>query len=140
MQAANITEHYLHLTAAGEFVDSFHSSHFWQALASGQYPQLQQGMLCSAFEFASAWSQWERHPAGAELVVLLQGKARLILEQQGGQTSHLLLKNGDFVLVPSGVWHTADPLTEQNGTCTLMFFTPGADTEHKPRLPNSEQD
>ena len=140
MQVTNITEQYLHLTDAGQFGESFESQHFWQALATGQYPQLQQGMLCSAVEFTTAWPQWERHPAGTELVVLLQGKARLILEQKGVYTSHLLQKNGDFVLVPSGVWHTADPLTEQNGACTLMFFTPGADTEHKLRLPNSEQD
>lgn len=140
MQASNITEHFLHLSAEGQFGSLLESGSFWQALATGQHPELEQGMLCSAFQFDCAWPSWERHPAGAELVLLLQGNARLLLEQQGEISEHLLQQSGDFVLVPAGVWHSADPLSGHDGSCTLLFITPGAGTEHKPRLPDTPQD
>lgn len=140
MQASNITRHYLQLQGNGRFGPLLDSQFFWQQLASGQYPQLEQGMLCSAFEFDCAWTSWERHPAGDELVLLLQGQAKLILEREGVETQQLLQKNGDFVLVPAGVWHRAEPLTADNGTCTLLFLTPGAGTEHKPWLPDLIQE
>ena len=91
--------------------------------------------MCSAFSFDSRWQTWERHPAGVELVLLLAGSACLILEQEGVERRQLLQQAGDFVLVPAGVWHTADPCEQAVGTCTLLFFTPGAGTEHKPRQP-----
>ncbi len=133
MQASHITEHYLHLAADGQFGALLPAATFWQELTAGQYPQLEQGLLCSAFSFDAPWQSWERHPAGAELVLLLKGAATLILEQDGIESRQLLQQTGDFVLVPVGVWHTADPILDNNDFCTLLFFTPGAGTEHKPR-------
>lgn len=133
MQVSQITEHYLHLSAEGQFGALLPAATFWQELASGQHPQLEQGLLCSAYSFAAPWPSWERHPTGAELVLLLKGAATLILEQDGIESRQLLQQTGDFVLVPAGVWHTADPILDHNDLCTLLFFTPGAGTEHKAR-------
>jgi len=133
MQVSQITEHYLPLSAEGQFGALLAAGTFWQELATGKHPQLEQGLLCSAFHFDAPWQRWERHPAGAELVLLLKGAARLILEQDGVESRHLLQQTGDFVLVPAGVWHTADPILDNNDGCTLLFFTPGAGTEHKVR-------
>lgn len=133
MQVSQITEHYLQLSAEGQFGALLPAGTFWQELATGQHPQLEQGMLCSAFSFDAPWPTWERHPTGAEMVLLLKGAAMLILEQDGIESRQLLQQTGDFVLVPAGVWHTADPILEHNDLCTLLFFTPGAGTEHKAR-------
>ncbi|MBU1439343.1 MAG: cupin domain-containing protein [Gammaproteobacteria bacterium] len=130
----NIKQHFLQISADAQFREVFQADTFWQQLAGGQFPQLEQGLLCSAFSFDTAWSTWERHPAGTELVLLLTGSACLVLEQNAVESRHLLQQPGDFVLVPAGVWHTADPLSCAGESCTLLFFTPGAGTEHKPRL------
>lgn len=101
---------------------------FWQELAGGAYPQLEQGRLMSAFTFAEPWPVWERHPAGEEVVMLLSGRAELLLEEAGGARSLVLDTAGAFVLVPRGVWHTARTTV----ATTLLFLTPGAGTEHRP--------
>jgi quercetin dioxygenase-like cupin family protein len=82
------------------------------------------------FEFAEDWSTWERHPAGEELVVLISGKAELILEQDGGEEhATTLARPGEFVLVPRGVWHTA----RVQERCAMLFVTPGEGTENRAR-------
>ncbi|MFT3806647.1 cupin domain-containing protein [Arenimonas sp.] len=101
---------------------------FWQALGEGRFPELDQGRLLSAFEFAEAWSSWERHPAGEELVLLLAGACDLLLElEQGLQRIHLE-QIGDYILIPKGIWHTA----HTDRPTRLLFLTPGLGTEHRP--------
>ena len=74
------------------------------------------------------WTSWERHPAGEELVLLLSGRVELIQEIDG--TEHRIeLTAGTGVLNPPGVWHTSD--VHEPGD--VLFITPGAGTEHKPR-------
>lgn len=101
---------------------------FWARLAAGEYPQLDRGRLMSAFTFDAPWPVWERHPAGEEVVLLLSGRATLLLETADGVQTCALEQAGDFVLVPANVWHTAQTQT----SCTLLFLTAGAGTEHRP--------
>ncbi len=119
----------------GIHVDSDLCSHlvtmdgnFWAQLAAGEFPQLDRGRLMSAFTFDAPWPVWERHPAGEEVVLLLSGRATLLLEIDGGVQRCALENAGDFVLIPANVWHSAE--TQQ--TCTLLFLTAGAGTEHRP--------
>jgi mannose-6-phosphate isomerase-like protein (cupin superfamily) len=133
MQPLNMTQTYLQLSANGQFDKLYKADTFWQALTAGQFPELEQGLLCSAISFDCSWAMWERHPAGAELVLLLAGTACMIFEQDGAEYRQLLLQPGDFVLVPTGAWHTVDMTKSNTSSCTLLFFTPGAGTEHKPR-------
>jgi len=101
---------------------------FWEELARGAYPQLDQGRLMSAFTFSEAWAMWERHPAGEELVMLLSGAATVVLEDSGVEHTVRLTEPGSYVLVPQNVWHTA----KANAPTTMLFLTPGAGTEHRP--------
>jgi quercetin dioxygenase-like cupin family protein len=83
-------------------------------------------VLVSGFSFDSDWPVWERHPAGDEIVCLLSGRARLVLE---GAAAVVELKDaGAFTIVPKGIWHTA----QTSVPTKMLFVTPGAGTEHKP--------
>ena len=84
--------------------------------------------LVSCFEFSADWSNWERHPHGDELVILLSGQAVLILQTEEGDTSITLNQRGEYVLVPRNVWHRA----KTAHLCTLLFITPGEGTQHRP--------
>ena len=75
-----------------------------------------------------SWTSWERHPAGEELVLLLNGRVDLI-QDIDGEEHRIELQAGEGVLNPPGVWHTAD--VHEPGDA--LFITPGAGTEHRPR-------
>jgi len=82
-------------------------------------------VLVSCFSFDSDWSEWERHPAGDELVCLLSGRARFLFE--GSHPAVELREPGEFAIVPKGTWHTAKTTVPTK----MLFVTPGAGTEHK---------
>ena len=87
-----------------------------------------QGSLVATFAFDSDWSTWERHPAGDELVCLLSGEVRMVLDRDGAEEVVDLRKPGEYVLVPRGTWHTARTAVPTN----MLFVTPGDGTENKP--------
>jgi oxalate decarboxylase/phosphoglucose isomerase-like protein (cupin superfamily) len=129
MHAANdIISTYLHVRDDGRTDAIDVSASFWEQVAAGAHPELDQGRLMSAFTFSEPWRTWERHPAGQELVMLLSGSATLVLEEPGGARAVTLREAGQFVLVPANVWHTA--ITDE--PTTMLFLTPGAGTEHRP--------
>lgn len=124
---ADIVGTYLHFGSGGCVNPIAVSESFWSELAVGKYPELDQGRLMSAFTFSEPWSVWERHPAGDELVMLLSGTVTLVVE--GDQECEVLMSTpGAYILVPRNVWHTARTAVPT----TLLFFTPGAGTEHRP--------
>lgn len=126
--AANVLSTFLHVRPDGEIQPLPVTDTFWQQLAEGQMPALDQGYLLSAFSFAENWSSWECHPAGDEWVFLLSGEARLILDLPNGPARISLRQPGEFAVVPKGIWHTA-----QTDTATIfLFLTPGSGTEHRP--------
>lgn len=125
--AKNILIDYLHVIDGGKTDLLTSSPSFWEDLAGGSYPQLDQGRLMSAFTFSEAWPSWERHPAGEELVMLVSGAAVLLLEENGAERAVELATPGDFVLVPKGTWHTA----KTKVSTTMLFLTPGDGTEHR---------
>lgn len=104
------------------------SAHVWEELAAGNHASLDEGRLMTAFSFAEPWSQWERHPAGEELVLLLSGAASVVFEESGAERVVHLSEPGAFVLVPPNVWHTARTAVPT----TMLFLTPGAGTQHRP--------
>ncbi|NUO71322.1 MAG: cupin domain-containing protein [Frateuria sp.] len=124
----DILHNYVHVLDGGKTEVLPASDAFWEELASGSYPRLDQGRLLSAFGFFESWSMWERHPAGEELVLLLSGTATVVLEESGFERSVQLRSPGEYVLVPTGVWHTARTTVP----ATMLFLTPGAGTEHRP--------
>ncbi|MFT5705211.1 MAG: mannose-6-phosphate isomerase-like protein (cupin superfamily) [Shewanella sp.] len=52
----------------------------------------------------SGFSEWERHPAGDELVHVIEGETTLILLNDGIESKNKLM-SGEFLVVPQGVWH-----------------------------------
>lgn len=83
--------------------------------------------LISSFEFTEAWPTWEMHPAGDELVCLLEGDVDLTLALPGGDEVVRLSEPGAFAIVPRGVWHTANP----HQPTKMLFVTPGQGTENR---------
>ncbi|QSX77413.1 cupin domain-containing protein [Agrilutibacter solisilvae] len=128
MTTRDILSTYLHVRDGGKTDAIPASESFWEALAGGGYPQLDQGRLMSAFTFSESWSTWERHPAGEEVVLLLSGAATVVLEEPGGERAVPLSQPGAYVLVPPNTWHTATTTVPT----TMLFLTPGAGTEHRP--------
>ena len=72
--------------------------------------------------------QWERHPAGDELVACLDGEMTLIQEVDGAEHA-IDLSPGHYAVNPAGVWHTADIAD----SCRFVAITAGLGTEHRPR-------
>jgi mannose-6-phosphate isomerase-like protein (cupin superfamily) len=90
------------------------------------------GRLVMMFEVKGEWSSWERHPAGAEVVIACTGTHRFVQELEDGDrvVEHVVeLGPGEALINPPGVWHTAD--SGQGGW--IVAITPGLDTEHRPR-------
>ena len=74
-----------------------------------------------------SWTNWERHPAGEEVVICLSGRMTVLRELES--VDSVELGPGDAMINPRGVWHTAD--VAEPGQ--YMTITPGAGTEHRPR-------
>jgi len=87
------------------------------------------GRLVSLFRFTEDWAGWEMHPAGAKVVVCLEGEMELIQEMTDGSHKHTVLSAGEYAINPPGVWHTADIEGEARG----LFVTPGVGTQGRPR-------
>jgi mannose-6-phosphate isomerase-like protein (cupin superfamily) len=84
--------------------------------------------LVSSYSFDSDWPTWERHPAGDEVVCLLSGDVEMVLQREGGEEVTRLREPGSYVVVPKGTWHTA----RTRVPTTMLFVTPGQDTQNKP--------
>jgi mannose-6-phosphate isomerase-like protein (cupin superfamily) len=84
--------------------------------------------LVSSHSFDADWSTWEMHPAGDEIVCLLSGDVEMVLQRHGGEEVTRLREAGSYVVVPKGTWHTARPRVPT----TMLFVTPGQDTQNKP--------
>lgn len=83
--------------------------------------------LVSCYEFESDWPSWEVHPHGDEIVLLISGEVEFLLEEEAGETCVTLKEQGEYMIVPKGVWHTAKTQTRSK----LLFITPGQGTQHK---------
>ena len=86
------------------------------------------GRMVMMFHMVGAWTSWERHPLGAEVVVACTGTHRFVQELPGGEQL-VELTAGQALVNPPGVWHTAD--SPDGGW--IVAITPGLGTEHRPR-------
>ena len=68
--------------------------------------------------------RWERHPAGDELLHVIDGRLDLTVLTHSGPVD-ATLDSGSVFLVPRGLWHSPRP----RGTVTLLFATPREGTE-----------
>ncbi len=81
--------------------------------------------LISTHSFAEPWGMWEMHPEGDEFVYLLSGDTEFVLHDGEKEVGRVRISNpGDYVMVPKGCWHTANP----NAPTSMLFVTPGDGT------------
>jgi mannose-6-phosphate isomerase-like protein (cupin superfamily) len=86
------------------------------------------GRLVGVFRYDGDWKSWEVHPDGEEIVMLLSGAIDLVLEEPGGERT-VELRDRGTVIVPRGVWHTANVLAAGEA----LHITRGEGTRHRPR-------
>ncbi len=98
---------------------------FWGRLAGGEFGSFHHEYLVLIHSFDKDWPTWERHPHGDEIVCLLSGSVRFVLEYEGGNEEVELDRAGAFVMVPKGTWHTARPRAPSQ----MLFITAGEGTE-----------
>lgn len=90
------------------------------------FDQFKNHLLVSAYDFSESWGSWERHPAGDEIVMLLSGRVEMVLRRSGGDETVTLDQNSAYVVIPQGVWHTANAYEPTR----MLFITAGEGTEH----------
>lgn len=84
-------------------------------------------VLISVHEFTEDWPSWERHPAGDEIVMLMSGRATIVLRVKGGEESIELQDKAAYIVVPRDTWHT----TRISEPTRMLFITPGEGTENQ---------
>lgn len=99
---------------------------FWPDLISGRLRL--QGYLVMEGRLQGETAQWESHPEGEELLLLLEGATDLLLETADGVRVIPLRPERPAFLVPRGHWHRF----RTPGQARLLFVTFGAGTEHRP--------
>lgn len=85
-------------------------------------------LLVAEYAFTADWPTWERHPAGDELLYLLEGAAELHLLREGREEVVPFGTQGTMVVIPRNTWHTARVAQ----ACRILFITPGEGTENRP--------
>jgi mannose-6-phosphate isomerase-like protein (cupin superfamily) len=108
---------------------------FWSQLMSGNATDSgirllmdsEKGRLLSASSMGADWTNWEMHPAGDELLFMLEGQATFILDLAEG-FREVALKAGRLLVIPKGVWHTA----KVSEPARLLSITAGSGTQHRP--------
>jgi mannose-6-phosphate isomerase-like protein (cupin superfamily) len=101
---------------------------FWPTIATRT--ELAEGRLVAAFPCKATWAQWEMHPHGEEILVLLSGKVTMVFDEpEHKRERNVDLEQGLACVVPHGVWHRA--VVHEPGM--LLGITYGRGTEHRPR-------
>ncbi len=113
-------------------VEPLHAGNdFWQRLMSGRLGDFHHEYLVTTFAYDKDWPNWEMHPNGDEVVLLLEGATTLVLELDGRERLVELRAACSYVVVPRGTWHTS----RTRGPCRMLFITAGEGTQHRPAKP-----
>jgi len=108
---------------------------FWSQLMSGNATDpgirrlmgSEHGRLLSVLTMGTDWTNWEVHPAGDELLFMLEGNATFLLDLSDG-VREIPLASGRLLVIPKGVWHTA----KVGVPSRLLAITAGHGTQHRP--------
>lgn len=100
---------------------------WYQAYGERHAADGKEGRLVSMHTFTRSWDTWEMHPMGDEIVVCTKGTIELVQEVDG-EERRVTLGEGDAIINPAGVWHTAIVKSE----CSVLFITAGMGTEMRP--------
>jgi hypothetical protein len=75
---------------------------FWPRLMSGKLGDFHHEYLVTTFSYDKDWPNWEMHPNGDEIVMLLDGETTLVLEIDGGEKVIELNESCAYVVVARG--------------------------------------
>ncbi|WP_433543751.1 cupin domain-containing protein (plasmid) [Streptomyces sp. CA-294286] len=87
-----------------------------------------EGRMVTIFDGEGPGDHWERHPAGDELVVCLNGSVTVTRVMDEGP-DRVVLGPGEATVNPAGVWHAVD----MTGQASILTITAGLGTDHRPR-------
>ena len=77
--------------------------------------------------YFSSSAHWERHPAGDELLHVLEGDMEVTTLTDSGPVQSTV-RAGSIFICPRGLWHQLRPLSP----VSLFYATPGEGIEHSP--------
>lgn len=120
----DLEDTYLAVDGKGEVVPMPVTAEFWQQIDTS--PAATRSMM-AIYPMTSDWPNWEMHPHGDEILVLLEGDVEMLLDD-GGRQSSIQMQAGTTLVVPAGVWHRA--LVRAPGRLLGLTYGPG--TEHRP--------
>jgi mannose-6-phosphate isomerase-like protein (cupin superfamily) len=131
----DLSKNYFLLEPDGEAIALPGGRDFWSQLMSGNASDpgirrlmgSEHGRLLTVLTMAGNWTNWEMHPAGDELLFMLEGSATFVLDLHEG-VREVALNAGRLLVIPKGVWHTA----KMSGPARLLAITAGLGTQHKP--------
>lgn len=129
-EADSLTSTYLELRDDGSVEAIPLTPEFWPDLMAGK--RRLEGRLVMAFEATTDMTHWEKHPAGDEVLLVLSGAVRLLLQEPAGERE-IAVTAGQAAVIPRGCWHRI--AVHKRGQVALM--TAGEGTEHKPVAPDS---
>jgi mannose-6-phosphate isomerase-like protein (cupin superfamily) len=131
----DLLKNYLLLEPDGTAIPLPGGGDFWSQLMSGdvsdpgirQLMASEKGRLLSALSMGTDWTNWEMHPAGDEILFMLEGQATFVLDLPDG-LREIALAAGRLLVIPKGVWHTA----RVSEPARLLAITAGSGTQHRP--------
>ena len=131
----DLSKNYMLLEPDGAAVLLPGGGDFWSQLMSGNATDAgirrlmvsEKARLLAALSMEKTWPNWEMHPAGDEILFMLDGKATFILDL-ADEHKEVALSAGRVLVIPKGVWHTAR-LSEP---ARLLAITAGLGTQHRP--------
>ncbi|MDT7604524.1 MAG: hypothetical protein QOF61_2521 [Acidobacteriota bacterium] len=125
-EAFDLTKTYVHLEAGGGAQTEDVGADFWARISTRPYEGMR---LVAAIRHDADSPAWEMHPAGDELLCLLSGAVTVVFEEGGAERTVELSRAGEACVVRRGTWHRL--VVREPGD--VLFVTPGAGTEHRPR-------
>ncbi len=120
----------IHLGSQGAAVPISNFENDYERYVAAHCTAADPGRLVSLGTSTKDWPVWEIHPAGAEVVIVVSGKAEFIQDFDGAM-KHTIVGPNEAIINPPGVPHTANVIEP----FTALYLTPCPETSHLPRKP-----
>ena len=120
----DLEQAFLSLTGSGR-ADELAGEHFGVRLSKAP-PDM--AYLVGVYPFADDWPHWEMHPRGHEVLVFLEGRIEMTLEEDGRRRV-VEAGPGQTLMIPPGARHIARILEPGR----MLGITFGEGTQHRPK-------
>jgi hypothetical protein len=116
------------LEANGVVTTLDHRETMWIYSDYGVYGEVTR--IVSQQQLTQDWTNWEMHPSGDEIVVLLDGDVEVQIEGVAGDRASVVLdRQGSFVRISRGAWH----IMNVRKPSRVILVTPVAETRQRSR-------